>query len=65
MRTTSAGIETIISPLRLNMTTMVNNSAIKVRGLMRGMNDSSYQFLPLRLNSEKRVMTPAAKGTPR
>ena len=38
MRTTSSGSCTIRFPLRLNMTTMVNSSAISVMGLIRGMN---------------------------
>ena len=32
MRTTSKGIWTMRSPFRLNMTTMVKSSAIRVRG---------------------------------
>ncbi len=36
--TTSIGICTMSSPLRLNINTMVNNSAISVMGEMRGMN---------------------------
>ena len=47
MRTTSMGIWTIRCPLRLNMTTMVNNKAINVNGLMRGTNSLSYHSLPL------------------
>ena len=35
------------SPLRLNMTKMVNSSAMSVSGLMRGMNFCSYHSRPL------------------
>ena len=38
MRTTSSGICTMRLPLRLNMTTMVNSRAIRVMGLILGMN---------------------------
>ena len=38
IRTTSSGIFTIYSPLRLNMTTMVKSRAIRVIGLILGMN---------------------------
>ena len=47
IRTTSSGSLTIISPLRLNITTIVKSSAISVIGLMRGMNLVSYHSRPL------------------
>ena len=35
---TSIGMDTIISPFKLNMTTIVNNKAIKVIGETKGIN---------------------------
>ena len=49
MRTTSSGSFTMSSPLRLNMTKIVNSRAISVSGLMRGMNLCSYHSRPLYL----------------
>ncbi len=65
MRSTSSGISTIRSPLRLNMTKIVNSRAISVSGLMRGMNFCSYQSRPLVLSPMKRVSMPAMNGMPR
>ena len=65
MRTTSRGMATIVSPLRLNMTTMVNSSAARVMGLMRGMKADSYQCRPLTRNRTRRVAMPPKKGIPR
>ena len=47
---TSSGSCTIRSPLRLNITTIVNSRAISVSGLMRGMNCFSYHSRPLSLS---------------
>jgi hypothetical protein len=38
MRRTSRGMRTMYSPLSENMTTIVNNRAVSVSGLIRGMN---------------------------
>ena len=65
MRTTSSGSCTIRSPLRLNMTKMVNSRATSVMGLMRGMNVRSYHSRPLILRAAKRVSMPAKNGMPR
>ena len=65
MRSTSKGSFTMVSPLRLNITTMVKSSAMSVRGLIRGMKTRWYQSRPLSLPSTKRVRKPAMKGTPR
>ena len=46
MRTTSSGCWMIWSPCRLNITMMVNSSATRVIGLMRGMNLVSYHSWP-------------------
>ena len=64
-RTTSSGSCTMISPLSENITRMVNSSAIRVMGLMRGMNSWSYHSLLLKRSSVNRVMMPATKGMPR
>ena len=47
MRSTSSGNRTMYSPLRENITTIVNNSAIKVSGLTRGIKLCSYQVASL------------------
>ena len=65
MRTTSMGIFTIYSPLRLNITMMVKRRATSVRGLSMGMNFVWYHSLSLSLMSAKRVTIPAMKGMPR
>ena len=46
MRTHVERIWTMVSPLRLNITTIVNSSATSVNGLIRGMNDFSYHARP-------------------
>ena len=46
IRTTSSGILTMYSPLSENMTMMVKSRAIKVIGLIRGMNFVSYHSAP-------------------
>ena len=38
IRSTSSGKSTIISPFKLNITTIVNNKAIKVMGETKGIN---------------------------
>ena len=65
MRTTSNGNCTIISPFRENITTMVNNKAIKVIGLIFGMKFFSYHSRPLAFSRAKRVSIPAMNGMPR
>jgi hypothetical protein len=65
MRTTSSGICTMSSPLRENITTMVNSSAASVIGLILGMNLLSYHSRPLILRKTKRVSMPPKKGMPR
>ena len=65
MRTTSSGSLTMRSPLRLNITKMVNSRAISVSGLMRGMNFLSYQSRPFVRRPMKRVSIPAMNGMPR
>ena len=46
IRTTSNGTLTITSPFRENITIIVNNNAIKVIGLIFGMNTFSYHSRP-------------------
>ena len=53
------------SPLRENMTRIVNSRAIRVIGLILGMNREWYHCLSLILIRVKRVITPARKGMPR
>ncbi len=53
------------SPLRENMTRMVKSRAIRVIGLIFGMNRSWYHFLSFTLIRTNRVTTPAMKGMPR
>src|ERR1039458_7170930 len=64
-RMAEAGGGSIISPFRENITTMVNNKAIKVMGLIFGMNFFSYHSRPLAFCSAKRVSMPARNGMPR
>ncbi len=51
----SPGNVTISLPFRLNMATMVNNSAISVTGPILGRNTPSYQSRPLAAASHLRV----------
>ncbi len=55
----------MFSPLSENITTMVNSSAIRVIGLILGMNFVWYHSLSLSLISVKRVIMPARNGMPR
>ena len=52
----------MFSPLSENMTTMVKSRAIRVMGLIRGMNFVSYQSFPLSLSRVKRVMHAGEEG---
>ncbi len=52
-------------PFRLNITTIVNRSAISVIGLILGMNFLSYHSRPLVFRAVSRVSMPAMKGMPR
>jgi len=52
-------------PFRENITTIVNNKAINVIGLIFGMNLFSYHSRPLAFCSAKRVSIPAMNGMPR
>ena len=65
IRITSIGIFTMYSPLRENITTMVNNNAMSVKGLILGTNLVSYHCLLLILISIKRVKNPDINGIPR
>ena len=59
-------LQTILSPLRLNITTIVNSSATSVIGLIRGMNARLVPVpRPSALSSTKRVSIPARNGMPR
>src|ERR1035438_8435960 len=58
-RTTSNGNCTIISPFRLNITTIVNNREINVIGLILGMKLVSYHRRLLTLSITNRVSMPA------
>ena len=56
---------TINLPFKLNINTMVNNNAIKVIGLMAGMNFELYHSSPFNLTKEYLDKNPAAKGSPK
>ncbi len=64
-RTTSNGNCTIISPFRENITTMVNSKAIKVIGLIFGMNFFSYHWRPLAFSMREAGEHPGDEGMPR
>ena len=65
MRTTSNGICTINSPFKLNITTMVNNKAIKVSGEINGTNLSENHSFPLTAISMYLLRIPIRNGIPR
>jgi hypothetical protein len=62
MRTTSSRSATMFSPLSENITTIVNSSATRVTGLIRGMKVPSYQSRPFIRMSVKRVMIPPGRA---
>ncbi len=62
IRTTSKGSWTMYSPLRENITTMVNSRAMRVSGLILGMNFFSYQSRPLTFRPMMRERTPGDEG---
>ena len=62
---TSIGILTIYSPFKENMTKIVNSNAIKVIGLILGINFFSYHSLPFNFSIENLVIMPPKKGIPR
>ena len=64
-RITSSGSCTMYSPLRENMTRIVKSRAIKVMGLILGMNFCSYHSFPFVLSPITRETMPAIKGMPR
>ncbi|OPY13990.1 MAG: hypothetical protein A4E69_01412 [Syntrophus sp. PtaB.Bin138] len=64
-RTTSMGSSTMYSPFRENMTRMVKRRAIRVMGLILGINFSSYHTCPLIFRPTNREIMPAIKGIPR
>ena len=61
IRTTSSGNWIIISPFSENITTIVNNNAARVIGLILGINIVSYHCRPLALIKAKRVIMPEGK----
>ena len=65
IRITSIGIETIICPFKLNITTMVNNKAINVIGEILGRNFSLNQVSPFDFIKPFLLMTAATKGIPK
>ena len=58
-------VEQCILPSSENITSIVNNNAIKVIGLILGMNFFSYHSLLFNLNKVNRVIIPARNGMPR
>ena len=64
-RSTSSGKWMMIWPLSENITRMVNSSAIRVIGLMRGTNSRWYHSLVLKRSITTLVKMPATKGIPR
>ena len=62
---TSKGSFKISFPFRVNITIIVNNSAIKVIGLIRGRNLFSYHSSPYFLTNNDLVTKPAKNGIPR
>ena len=54
-----------MSPLRENITIIVNSNATRVIGLILGINLPSYQVLPLALMRVNLVSMPPKKGIPR
>jgi hypothetical protein len=63
--TTSIGIETIISPFKLNITIIVNKRAINVIGEIVGMNFLLNHSSPLDLIKKYLLVTAKAKGSPK
>ena len=63
--TTSNGNSMIISPLRLNIKTIVAKSAISVIGEIKGINFRLYQSIPFDLTNIFLLKKPAAKGIPK
>ena len=53
------------SPLSENITTIVNNNAIKVIGEILGINFFSYHSFDFNFNATNRVIIPAINGIPR
>ena len=65
MRIASRGRRSTSLPLRLNISTMVNNSAASVSGLIAGRKRVSYQSAPRMRVSSTRPSHAAANGMPR
>ena len=65
MRATSSGNWTIVSPLNVNIITIVKSSATSVSGEIRGRNVCSYQASPFARTRTTRLIAPAANGMPR
>ena len=63
--TTSRGSWTITFPFKLNITIIVNNSAMSVMGLIFGMNFSLYHSIHFRFTRKYLVNIPAINGIPR
>ena len=63
--TTSSGSWIITFPFKLNISMIVNNSAMSVMGLILGMNFSSYHSIPFRFTRKYLVSIQAMKGIPR
>ena len=65
IRMTSKGIATINLPFKLNIKIMVNNKAIKVIGLMAGINFVVYHSSPFNFTKNFLDKNPAANGKPK
>ena len=62
---TSIGISTINSPFSENITTIVNNRAIKVIGEIVGMNFFVYHSSPFNFTKISLLNIPITNGIPR
>ena len=62
---TSIGISTINSPFSENITTIVNNKAIKVMGEILGINTLLYHSSPLSLTKKNLLKIPIRNGMPK
>src|SRR5690606_8431138 len=62
---TSIGNSNILSPFRLNISTMVNNKAYKVMGDILGTNVLLYHSMPFDFIRTYRLTKPAKKGIPK
>ena len=62
---TSIGISTMSSPFRENITTIVNNKAINVKGEIAGINVLVYQSSPFNFTKTKRDKIPNTNGIPK